>query len=193
MNRGIAILLLLCFAAVAKAGTVTIETASDDADEIEVAEKVLRLIDEYELANWMFTDQIIVDREARIPHSHPVLTLTTRYKDDQTELLSNIIHEQLHWFVLQDQSALGAAIDEVRERYPDAPDGPPAGARDLRSTLCHRVVCSLEYLALERKLGRDATEKLLLSKPYYTWVFSTVVQDREVLREILTRNGIVLP
>lgn len=175
------------------AGPVVVETATGDAEELAVAATVRRLIDEHDISNWMFTDRIVVDREARIPHSHPVLTINTNYRDDDNEILGYIFHEQLHWLVLSNQSALGAAIREMRDRYPNAPRAPPAGARDLDSTYLHLIVCSLEYLALEQKIGRPATEEQILSKPYYTWVFSTVVDDRQVLREILLRNGIVLP
>ena len=73
----------------------------------------------------MFTDRIVVDRDTRIPHSHPVLTLNINYRDDDNDILGDVIHEQMHWFLLADQSALGAAIREMRERYPNSPDGPP--------------------------------------------------------------------
>lgn len=193
MRRIVTLAALFHLGALASAGPVVVETASGDSDELAVAEAVRRLIEEHELSDWMFTDRILIDREIRIPHSHPVLTLNTNYKDDDTEILTNIVHEQLHWFVLTDQSALGSAIRAMRERYPDAPDGPPTGARDLNSTYLHLVVCSLEYLALEEKIGRKSIEERLLSKSYYTWVFRTVVEERDALREILTREGIVLP
>ena len=178
---------------IAIAGDLVIDTASGHEDEVAVAKIVRRLIDEHELADWMFTKRILIDRETGIPHSHPVLTLNTRYIDDETEILTNIVHEQIHWFVLEDQKALGEAIDAVEKIYPDAPDGPPKGARDLRSTYLHLIICSLEYSALEEKIGREAAEKRLLSKPYYTWVFHAVVKDRDALRALLERHGLVLP
>ena len=175
------------------AESVTIETASNHPDELAAAESVSRLIEKYELATWMFTQRILIDRETRIPHSHPVLTLGAGDTDDETAMLSTLVHEQIHWFVIEDQKALGAAIGELRTLYPDAPDGPPEGARDEQSTYLHLVVCALEYIALEAKIGREAAEKSLLSRHYYTWVFRTVVEDRVALREILERNEIVLP
>ena len=94
---------------------VAIDTASNHADELAVAEAVGRLIEKYDLSNWMFTQRILIDRETRIPHSHPVLTLNTRDADDEIELLSDLVHEQIHWFVNEDQKALGAAIRELRD------------------------------------------------------------------------------
>ena len=203
MSRGKRVILFVALSAALLPGNRTvrgedaeqlvIETASDHEDEKAVAEIVSRLIEQYDLTPWIFTKRIVVDRTARIPHSHPVLTLNTRYVDDEMEILTNIVHEQLHWFVLEDQEALGGAVTELHERYPDAPDGPPKGARDLRSTYLHLVVCSLEYIALEEKIGREAADMKLLSKTYYTWVFNTVVEDRTALRELLERHTLVLP
>lgn len=190
---GFGLLAVLTVPARADSPAVSVETASGHPDEVAVASQVTRLIDQYDLHDWQFTKRILVDKDTRIPHSHPVLTLNTRYVDNDPETLTNIIHEQLHWFVLQNQSALGAAVQEVRARYPDAPDGPPGGARDLRSTYLHLVVCSLEFIALERLIGRQAAAKKLTAKPYYTWVFDTVVEDAASLRPVLKKHGIVLP
>jgi hypothetical protein len=147
-------------AGVAGVDELVIDTASGDPEELEIVEVVRKLIAKYDLDRWMFTRKILVDRNTGIPHSHPVLTINTDYDGDEVE-------------------ALGTAIAKIRERYPGAPGGPPEGARDLRSTYLHLVVCSLEYLALEAKVGREAAEKNLLSKHYYTWVFRTVVEDRD--------------
>ena len=54
----------------------------------------------------MFTRRILIDRDARIPHSHPVLTLNTDYPDGDSDLVSALVHEQFHWFVLEDQTGL---------------------------------------------------------------------------------------
>ena len=172
---------------------LVIETASEHADELAFAQSLARLIEKYDLSPWMFTKRIVIDRETGIPHSHPVLTLNTSHVEDEVVMLSNIVHEQFHWFVLEDQKALEAAVKEIRALYPDAPDGPPEGARDLRSTYLHLVVCTLEYIALEAKLGREAAETNLLSKHYYRWVFRTVVGDRAALRKILEKHDIILP
>ena len=193
MWLGIGVFSLHTVPAIGQSGELVIETASGHTDEQAMADKVRELVDRYELQGWLFTRRMLIDRETRIPHSHPVLTLNTRYIDDDVEVLTNIVHEQLHWFVLENQGALGAAVADVRQRYPDAPDGPPEGARDQRSTYLHLVVCSLEYLALEEKLGRAAARQALLRKPYYTWVFATVVEDAEPLRTILEKHSIVLP
>jgi hypothetical protein len=149
MVPGVALAFLLVAPEPAAASApLAIETASDDPDERAIAERVRRVIEEQRLEPWLFTRRIRIDRTAPIPHSHPVLTLNTDFRTDD-EVLSSLIHEQFHWFLLRDQKALGAAVRELKARYPDAPAGPPRGARDLNSTYLHLLVCSLGADAVE--------------------------------------------
>jgi hypothetical protein len=171
---------------------LVIETAAGHPDERAVAETARRSIERHKLERWLFTRRIRVDREAPIPHSHPVLTLNTGTRDEN-EILSNLLHEQFHWLALADQKRLGAVVRELRARYPGAPDGPPEGARNLDSTYLHLAVNRLELEAMERIVGRAAAEKMLRARPYYRWIYRTVVEDRDAVRDILARNGLVLP
>ena len=192
---GVALALLVVApdrAAAAGGGAVAVETASDHPDERAITKRVRRVIQKKRLDPWLFTRTIRIDRTAPIPHSHPVLTLNSDFRTDD-EVLSSLIHEQFHWFVLRDQKALGAAVGDLKARYPDAPAGPPRGARDLNSTYLHLLVCSLEYEGLERKIGRRKAERLLLRMNHYTWIYRTVVDDRKELRAIVARHGFALP
>ena len=177
MRRMFMLTVLSQLVAPAIAGPVVVETATGAADELAVAATVQRLIDEHDISDWMFTDRIVVDRDTRIPHSHPVLTLNTNYRDDDNDILGDIIHEQMHWFVLADQSALGAAICEMRERYPNSPDGPPAGARDLDSTFCILSYARSSTWRSNRKSGERRLKNRYcrsLTTPGYSRWWSTI-------------------
>jgi hypothetical protein len=56
-----------------------------------------------------------------------------------------------------------------------------------------RMIDALELEAMERIIGRAAAEKMLLARPYYRWIYKAVVEDRDALRELLRRHGLVLP
>jgi hypothetical protein len=171
---------------------LVIEPASGHPDEQAVADIARRMVERHEVDRWLITRKIRVDREAPIPHSHPVLTLNTGSRDEN-EILSSLLHEQFHWLALTNQGRLAAVVAELRARYPDAPPGPPEGARDLRSTYLHLAVNALELEAMERLLGREPAEKMLRARPYYRWIYRTVLEDRDAVRGILARNGLVLP
>ena len=57
-----------------------------------------RLLHTYDMQKWLFTHDVLV-QSGVIPHSHPVLTLNTRYLDDDTAQLATFVHEQLHWLL----------------------------------------------------------------------------------------------
>src|SRR5688500_13938750 len=76
-----------------------------------------RLLKAYDVTKWIFTKSIVTDEKTAIPHSHPVLTLNVRHIKDDELLLSTLIHEQIHWFMIQDQKALGAAIDDFKKMF----------------------------------------------------------------------------
>src|SRR5688572_7969170 len=60
--------------------------------------QVEKLLKQYKPSKWIFTKNILIDEQTRIPHSHPVLTLNTNQLDNDLATLSTFIHEQLHWF-----------------------------------------------------------------------------------------------
>ena len=77
---------------------MSISLATGTEGEARARDQLLLLLDRYELHRWQFTSRVRIEQGA-IPHSHPVLTLNTRYPDDDLLALSTYLHEQLHWFV----------------------------------------------------------------------------------------------
>ena len=81
--------------------------------ELETRDQLQRLIKSYDLGKWTFTNSNLIDEEA-IPHSHPVLTLSTRRVKDDELLLSTFVHEQAHWFLTQNQKS----TEDAKKRTP---------------------------------------------------------------------------
>jgi hypothetical protein len=75
--------------------------------------------------DWIFTYDIRIETRV-IPHSHPTLTLNTRYLDDDDRLLATFVHEQLHWSVQKLDDGL---ITQLAHHYPNLPIEPPHGVR----------------------------------------------------------------
>jgi len=85
----------------------------NDAREMQTKSQLQKLLAQYDLSRFIFTKEIIIDREA-IPHSHPVLTLHTRHLKDDELFLSTFVHEQIHWFFTQHQDQTEQAVKELR-------------------------------------------------------------------------------
>jgi len=167
---------------------IALENGSDA--EQATAEQLRRIVREYQVPpGWILTDEILVD-EGSIPHSHPVLTLHTRYLESDVGLLATFLHEQFHW--LEDrEEGFRAAMDDFAELFPDAPAGSPEGARDRRSTWRHLVVNDLELQAVSALVSEAEARRLLERKPYYTWIYRTVLEDPRV-REVTRRHGMTV-
>ena len=105
-------------------------------------------------------------------------------------LLSTFLHEQFHWLENPDPG-FRDAMASFAEIWPDAPTGPPEGARDQQSTYRHLVVCDMELQAMTRLLGEQAARAMLESITHYTWISATVLSDPRV-REVTTRHGMLV-
>ena len=102
-------------AAVARDTAVEITLARGLPAEDSARAQVYRLLRTYDLRPWLFTRQLRIERGA-IPHSHPVLTLNTRYLDHDVGQLSAFIHEH----------STGTSTRVVRWPPPRSPRSRPA-------------------------------------------------------------------
>jgi hypothetical protein len=65
------------------------------------------------------------------------------------------------------------------------------GARDEKSSYLHLLVCTLEYDALRSIIGNVSSTRLLSSKPYYEWIYKTVMRDFEGIRHLCVFHKLI--
>ncbi len=132
---------------------------------------------------------------ASTTHSHPILTLGTRFADSEDHLLATYLHEQMHWYLWRlggpDHDPVAPFFDELVRRYPKAPTRLPDGARNYEQTYVHLVVCWLELNAASEFIGWDRAAALAETNYGYRWIYRTVVRDWEALGELFTKHGIL--
>lgn len=171
---------------------VRIQLAHNSATEQQAQKQLMDLFSTYpDMVKWVYTEDVIIDDSTRIPHSHPTLTVNTRYLDDDTEQLATFVHEQLHWFEDKRSAERERAILELRELFAEVPVSGGQGARDEYSTYLHLIVCDLEFQALTILLGEEKARELLDDKPYYRWIYEKVLSDKRI-REINHDYGFIL-
>ena len=174
----------------AAAGQVTIELASSTPLEQRGREQLQRLLATYDLSPWLFTRALRIE-SYEIPHSHPVLTLNTRYLENDTAQVATFIHEQLHWFLIERGAATDSAVAEVRRMFPKVPGGPPEGAKDEESTYLHLLVCTLELEGTASIFGDPVARRTLEGWRHYTWVYRQVLDRTDTLKRVLRSHGLV--
>jgi hypothetical protein len=170
---------------------VQIELATGSRLEREGRDQLRRILATYDLSPWVFTRRIRIQSRV-IPHSHPVLTLNTRYLDSDTLQAATLLHEQLHWPLAERGAATDSAIADLRALYPAVPSGPPEGARDEYSTYLHLLVCTLELDAVSTVFGEAVARRVLADWRHYTWVYREVLARPEPIRAILRARGLDL-
>ena len=191
--KNLAWMLLLAVALPAAGARVTIELKHGSETERETKEQLERLLASYDLKRYTFTHAVIIEDKV-IPHSHPVLTLSTRYIGEDDRLLSVYVHEQLHWYLVEHHRQTEAAKADLRRMYPKVPVGPPDGAMDEESTYLHLVDCYLEMQADRKLMGdkRAAAVMEFLSGDHYRWVYATILRDEQAIGAVLAKHGLLL-
>lgn len=181
-------------AAVPEGSPPPVEIRTKNGTELEAQgrDQLTRLLATWDLSKWLFTRVVSIESRV-IPHSHPVLTLNTRYLDDDAAQAATFVHEQLHWFLVDHHAATEAAIAELRQLYPQAPAGPPLGARDQESTYRHLLVNLLELDGVTELFGEHKARQILGAYQHYPWIYREVLERPAPIREVLRRHGLQSP
>lgn len=155
-------------------------------------EQLHRVLQEYDLSKWIFTEKVLVDYYTSIPHSHPILTLNTRYVDDDERLLSTFVHEQIHWFTNSKPDGVDKTVAEFKTLYPEVPVGKGQGARDEFSTYLHLIVCYLEFSAVTELLGEPKAREIMAGWRHYKWIYKTVLNEGDKLKAVIEKNKLTI-
>ncbi len=148
------------------------------------------MLETYDLSKWAHTDRVQND-SSTISHSHPILTLNTRWVGRGDQILASFLHEQIHWLLSSRQDKVDAAIRDLRALYPQAPKSPPDGARDEKSTYLHLIVNYLEYQALKELLGPARATTVLEERQqvFYVWIYRKVLSDTKQIVTLFVVTG----
>ncbi|KYF53630.1 hypothetical protein BE08_23985 [Sorangium cellulosum] len=160
--------------------------------EVGVQRLLSELLAKYDLTDWIFTEDVLVDEDA-FPHSHPVLTLGTGNGSDELLCLAELVHEQLHWFEEERAEARDRAIEATVLHWPEVPSARPEGAGSESSTRLHLLVCYLEYQAMKLLVGERAARQTMtaLAGHHYRWVYRTVLSEEQTIGALVARHGLL--
>lgn len=168
---------------------VNITLVNSSAREQATHDHLLELLGRYDLRRWQFTEIVQIDQSV-VPHSHPILTLNACPLDDG-HLLGVYIHEQLHWFLMMHEARVQVAFSDLRKLYPVVPVGLPEGGKDEQSTYLHLLVNWLEYAALVDVVGPDEARRVVMERPFYTWIYAAVLRDYGTIEEIIQLHNLM--
>ena len=189
-------MIFLSSTGIAQSNSLKLEVTLKHMDDRErqTEQQLRRLISSYDLSKWVFTRIIAIESGYNvIPHSHPVLTLSTRHLKDDELLLSTFVHEQLHWYLGYKSKETEAAYKELTAMFPKVPVGFPEGGNNEESTYKHILVCYLEYQAVKELLGELRAKQIMefWSTDHYTWIYKTVVEREREIGSLLRKHKLL--
>jgi hypothetical protein len=171
------------------ADPISIRLAHNSQRELATSLTLKQILATYDLHKYTFTHDVIIE-ERTMNHAFPVLTLNVFWADRPDELLSTYVHEQLHWYLREHDTQQKAAIMELHQMYPHVPVGLPEGADSEYSTYGHLVDCYLEIQADRELIGPQRTENVIKGKPWYTWIYKTILRDEDKIRAVVQEHGL---
>lgn len=156
-------------------------------------QNLLHLAQVYDLSPLLFTKQVNVNTNAKT-HSHPILTLNTHYSEHPNRLLSQFLHEELHWWIEIKKVEVDKAIKELVKIYPKVP---VAKNEKAYSTYQHLIICFIELKTLSAYLGDKEARAVLNYKmkkdKNYPWVYSQVLNKDFALRKVIDKYKLLPP
>ena len=171
---------------------IDLDQAAREADRVRRWLAALRI--RHDLTRYEYTRFVRI-MPASATHSHPILTLGTRFTETEDQLLATYLHEQMHWYLYElgghDHDPVEPLFDELVRRYPDAPTRLPEGARNYDQTYVHLLVCWLELAVTAEFIGRARAFALAETAYGYRWIYRTVVSDWDALEALFTMHGIL--
>lgn len=171
---------------------IDLEHAAREAER--VAQMLAAMRRRHDLARFEYT-RLVQIVPAGPTHSHPILTLGTRFADTEDQLLATYLHEQMHWYLWRlggpDHDPVAPFFDDLVRRYPKAPTKLPDGARSYEQTYLHLVVCWLELHATAELIGRERAAALADTQWGYRWIYRTVLDDWDALGQLYAEHGLL--
>jgi hypothetical protein len=178
----------------ARAADLEFTLTHDSQPEKSTRDQLLKLLKQYDLSDFIWTTKIAIDSSA-VAHSHPVLTLPTRYLKQDKQLVAAFIHEQYHWYEEKHRSDTDAAIAELRSQWHALPVGPPEGAEDEDSTYLNVITCYAEYQELKHIFSEGDAKKIVdfWMKDHYRAIYALILWEEINVGVIVRRHGLWPP
>lgn len=174
--------------------------------QVQVREQLRRLLNQYDLDPWIVTRAVRIELE-KDPHSKPVLSLNASNLENDLAQLSTFIHEQMHWYVGANPEAAAAAVEDLKETFPDIPQG-----TDHRSSRMYQhiivewlvqdamteLVGSDKALQVQKEDLRKKAQRLEPGEPIppvgkaYKWYHDRALEDTKEVGAILAEHGLVI-
>ena len=163
-----------------------ISSKNNDLEELEVIEIIKSLCIKYNLP--AFTQNILVEKGA-VPHSHPILTLGTKVKDERS-VLKTLVHEQFHWYA-EEHPRYEECIAYLKTKNQDDGEHNKSGTYP-NSYWEHIIVCFNTRNYLKSILSTEELSWIYTQWQAYPTLEKLIVDKYEEIESDLNKFNIIL-
>jgi hypothetical protein len=164
---------------------ITISLKNNKESEQRTKSALEHILIQYPLDKWILCNSIIIEQGAN-GKAFPIITLSV-WKDDEG-LLSQFLHEQIHWIEKGREQNMEDAVEELKEMFPNAPIQRPEGGGSEQSTYIHLIVCRLEFLALQELLGKEKAKSIIIGNKNYTWIRKAILDNASSIDSVIKKH-----
>ncbi len=151
-----------------------------------------KLVLKYDLSSFFYTKKIVLDSQAE-SISHPVLTLNTKYAAYSPIFLSNLLHEQLHWWMELNNDKVSVALPDLKKQFRNSPE--IKGAKDPDATYRHLLICWMEYMAVTKYMGEDIAvsnlKHFIHVDKKFPWIYTQVLDHSKEIWDIVGKHNFI--
>jgi hypothetical protein len=173
------LLIILCSCSTPKVEQVTTlsitELAPDKRSHI-TTQHLVHLSKIYDIEPYLYSKKVQVQTGVLAKH-YPVITLNTRFAEDPEKLLAAFLHEEFHWWLIQNPKKAKAVLKRVKITYPKIKDH------------VHLIVCYLDYLAIKHLLGDKSATRIFQDFIYkdriFPWYYQQAIYKDLVIKKAL--------
>ncbi len=166
------------------------EVAPDKTTAL-LKQNLFHVIQIYDLTRFMYTYRVKI-QDGVLNHSHPILTLNTKYARTPNKLMASFLHQQFHWWANGHPKQVRAAIADFEKIYKD---NPGRNAEDRKHYYLHLVVNYLEFRCMGKLIGYHQThrvqQEMLKIEDHYSWAYSKIYRNPTQIRTILRKHNLI--
>lgn len=145
----------------------------------------------YDLTRFMWTYRVKIQDDVA-NHSHPILTLNTKYARTPNKLMASFLHQQFHWWANNHPKQIRSAIVDFEKVYKK---NPGKNAEDRKHYYLHLIVSYLEFRTMGKLIGYHQTyrvqQEMLKVEDHYGWAYSKIYRNPTQIRNILRKHNLI--
>lgn len=171
-----------------------ITEAIPDKKTAMVKQNLLHLAQVYDLKPVLFNKKIITS-STPVPTNGNSLFINTMFFESPSKLLSQLLHAEVHAWVMLNRKKVSPAVIDLKVIYPKIAGETIPG--DKVSGYVHLIICYLELKLLEFYLGEKQSKMIIgefiKKDKILPWTYYQVINKNFAIKQVVEKHQLLPP